>query len=132
METLMIRRLGLAFLFLFLAGLPACKKSGNNYRVNFKVLRQNTLPAEGFRVDLWVQGKSEPRTKPTDAKGMVVFDDLPTPDAQHQLNAILHYYNGKKDQSREISYPFIPSDAKRLNDTQYSPNNATPEPEEVK
>ena len=65
----------------------------------------------------------------TDANGMVEFDDLPTPDTTHQLNTILTYYNGKKDQSREIAYPFIASDATRLKDTQYIPNNATPDPQ---
>src|SRR5258706_15597057 len=98
-------------------------KSSNHYHVHFKTLRQNTQPAVGFNVDAWVKGKSEPETKATGADGIVVFDDLPTPDTQHQLVAILHYYNGKVDGKREIVYPFIPSDAERLKDTQYIPNN---------
>ena len=105
------------------------KKSGNNYKVAFKALRQNTQAANGFRVDAWVKGKSEPATKVTNSAGMAEWDDLPVPDATHQLNTVLHYYMGKKDQSREIAYPFIQSDAARLKDTQYIPNNATPEPQ---
>ncbi len=111
------------------AGLAACgKSSGDNYKVHFKTLRQDTTPAEGFRVDAWVKGRGEMKTKVTDANGMAEFDDLPKPDATHQLNTVLHYYLGKKDKSREITYPYIESDAARLKDTQYIPNTATPEP----
>ncbi|MCG3205060.1 MAG: hypothetical protein KCHDKBKB_01777 [Elusimicrobia bacterium] len=113
---------------------PGCNKkpspgSGNHYKVTFKALRQNTEPAVGFRVEAWVKGKSEPQTKTTNVDGIVEWNDLPTPDATHQLNTVLHYYMKKKDQSREISYPFIESDATRLKDTQYIPNNATPDPQ---
>lgn len=120
----------LAALMLPLTVFSACgKKSGNNYKVFFKALRQNTQPASGFKVDAWVKGRSEPQTKVTNADGMIEWDDLPTPDTTHQLNTVLHYYIGKKDQSREIAYPFIESDAARLKDTQYIPNNATPDPQ---
>ncbi len=105
------------------------KKNENNYLVNFKTLRQNQNPAEGFRVDAWVEGKSEPKTLVTNAEGIAQFTDLPKPDAQHHLNTVLHYYTGKADQERAIDYPFIPSDAERLKDTQYIPNNATPDPQ---
>lgn len=108
---------------------PACKKNANGYKVHFKVLRQSSEPAAGFKVDAWVQGKSEPKTIVTDAAGMAEFTDLPFPDTKNQLAATLHYYKGKKDQSREIVYPFIPSDAERLKDTQYIPNTATPDPQ---
>ena len=117
----------LVFSFALLSGCR--KKNENNYVVNFKTLRQNQKPAEGFRVDAWVEGKSEPRTLITNAEGMAPFTDLPKPDVQHHLNTVLHYYTGKADQERSIDYPFIPSDAERLKDTQYIPNNATPGPQ---
>lgn len=105
-----------------------CKK-GDNYKVYFKALRQNTAPAVGFRVDAWVKGKSEAKTVVTGADGMANFTDLPKPDATHQLVTVLHYYAGKRDDSREITYPYIESDAERLKDTQYIPNTVTPEPQ---
>jgi hypothetical protein len=104
------------------------ERVGNQYKVSFKVLRQNTDPAPGFKVDLWVIGKSEPRTFTTNEAGMIEVTDLPFPDAKNQLAAVLHYYTGKNDQEREITYPYIQSDAFRLKDTQYIPNTATPEP----
>lgn len=130
----MKRIFSLTPLLLSLLLFSGCKKSdvsasGNSYKVSFKALRQNTQPAVGFRVDAWVKGKSEAQTKITDANGMVEYNDLPTPDTTHQLNTVLHYYMKNRDQSREIAYPFIESDALRLKDTQYIPNNATPEPE---
>jgi len=125
----MKRIFSLAALMLPLTVFSGCRKTNvNHYNVLFKALRQNTLPAAGFRVDAWVKGRSEPKTKPTDSNGMATFDDLPAPDATHQLNTVLHYFMGKKDQSREIAYPFIESDAERLKDTQYIPNNAMPDP----
>lgn len=104
-------------------------RTGNNYKVFFLVLRQNQRPASGFKVDMWVKGKSEPKTKATNEAGLVQFDGLPFPDAKHQLMAVLHYYSGKTDGAREIAYPYIESDAYRLKDTQYIPNNATPDPQ---
>jgi hypothetical protein len=124
----MKRFLTLAALLLTIVLVPSCRR-GNNYKVHFKVLRQNQSPAEGFRVDMSVKGKStEVVTVKTDAMGMAEFTNLPTPDSKHPLQGVLHYYNGKEDDPREITYPFIESDAKRLKDTQYIPNKVTPEP----
>lgn len=124
----MKRFVTLAVLLFTIALLPSCRR-GNNYKVHFKVLRQNQSPAEGFRVDMSVKGKSTAViTVKTDVNGMAEFDTLPTPDVTHPLMGVLHYYNGKNDDAREITYPFIQSDAKRLKDTQYIPNKATPEP----
>src|SRR4051812_26309745 len=89
-----------------------CKKGG--YQVHYKVLRQNTQPGEGFRVDAWVKGKSEPVTLKTDAKGMAEFTGLPFPSSVNPLMTNLHYYNGDEDGAREITYPFLESDAKQL------------------
>jgi hypothetical protein len=101
-------------------------REGNNYKVFFKVQKTND-PAPGFKIDAWVKGKSEPKTLITDKNGIVKFEDLPFPDAKSRLNAVFHYYRGTKDQSREIEYPYIEGDAYRLKDTQYIPNDATPD-----
>ncbi len=100
-------------------------RDSNNYKFFFKLLRSNQSPAEGFSVDAYVKGKSEPKTLLTDANGIVKFEDLPFPDAKHPLVGTLHYNTGKGDDPREITYPFIESDAYRLKDTQYIPNSAT-------
>jgi ribosomal protein S6E (S10) len=102
--------------------------SKNNYEVKITVLRQNQQPAVGFKVDAHVTGRSEPATKLTDEKGIAHFDDLPAPDKSHPLVSVVHYYRGQNDGEREITYPFIESDAKRLKDTQYIPNDSTPDP----
>jgi hypothetical protein len=104
-------------------------KEGNNYKVFFLALRSDQSPAVGFRVDAWVTKKSEPLTLKTNESGLVIFENLPFPDSKHPLNTVLHYYKGAEDQAREITYPFIESDAYRLKDTQYIPNTATPEPQ---
>ena len=103
-------------------------REGNAYKVFFLALRQDQAPAAGFRVDAWVKGKSEPKTVKTDERGLAAFEDLPFPGARNQLVAVLHYYRGGQDQSREITYPYIEGDAYRLKDIQYIPNDATPEP----
>lgn len=103
-------------------------REGNNYKVFVKILRQNQAPAEGFKVDAWVKNKGEKVTLVTDADGIAKFENLPFPDATHPLSAVFHYYNNGKDQSRDITYPYIESDAYRLKDTQYIPNTATAEP----
>lgn len=122
----MKRFLSLALVVAALAFTAGCKR--DHYKVHFKVLRQNTQPAEGFRVDMSVKGKSEAvTTEKTNGAGMAEFKSLPAPDSTHQLVGVLHYYMKGEDQARTITYPFIPSDAERLNDTQYIPNNATPE-----
>ena len=125
----MKRLLMLSTLTLPLMVFSACGK-GDHYKVTFKALRQNTQPASGFKVDAWIKGKSEndKRTKVTDASGIAQFDDLAQPDVTHPLVTVLHYYNGAKDNSRQITYPYIDSDRERLKDTQYIPNDATPEP----
>jgi hypothetical protein len=102
-------------------------REGNNYKVFFKVLRQNQQPAAGFEIDAWVKGKSEPKTVVTDEDGIAIFPDLPFPETRNQLMAVFRYFNGKQDASREITYPYIDSDAYRLKDTQYIPNAATAE-----
>lgn len=101
-------------------------REGNNYKFFFLVLRQDQRPAAGFKVDAWVKGKSEPKTIVTDEAGLARFEDLPFPDAKHPLETILHYNAGKGDTDREITYPYIESDAYRLKDIQYIPNTATP------
>jgi hypothetical protein len=101
----------------------------NNYDVKVTVLRQNQQPAVGFRVDAHVKNRSTPVTVLTDAQGVAHFKHLPAPDKQNQLVTVVHYFKGTNDGEREITYPFIESDAKRLKDTQYIPNNATPEPQ---
>jgi hypothetical protein len=120
----------IAALLASLTFLVGCGKSrtGNHYKVTFKVLRQNTQPAAGFRVDMSVKGKSEPKTKMTNDAGIAQFDDLAFPDKKNPLMGAVHYYNGKRDDTREITYPYIESDAFRLKDTQYIPNDATPDP----
>jgi len=126
----MKRVLGVAIFTLSLPLMSGCRKdNGNHYKVYFKTLRENTQPAQGFSVDAWVKGKSERETKVTGSDGMANFDDLPTPDSKHQLNTVLHYFVHGKDESREIAYPFITSDAERLKDTQYIPNGATYSPQ---
>lgn len=104
-------------------------REGNNYKVFFLVLRQNTSPAANFKVDFWVKGKSEPKTYRTNESGFLKVEDLPYPDVKHHLNAVLHYYKGKNDQPREIDYPFLDTDAYRLKDSQYIPNTVTPDPQ---
>lgn len=121
-----MKRIWALLLLLSVVPFIGCKKKGYDYRLEYKVLRQNTQPAAGFNVDVWVKGKSEPRTFVTDSAGMIKLNDLPTPDIQHQLVTALHYCNGKNEDKRQIAYPFITSDSERLKDTQYIPNNATP------
>jgi hypothetical protein len=101
-------------------------REGNNYKVFFK-MQQTNNPAVGFKIDAWVKGKSEPKTLVTDNNGIVKFTDLPFPDATHKLNATFHYFRNGNDQSRSIEYPFIEPDAYRMKDTQYIPNDATPQ-----
>jgi hypothetical protein len=127
-EEIMKRLLCCGTVMLALASFVGCQKK-EGYLYTIKVLRESAAPAEGFRVDAWVKGKSEPVTKKTGADGIVVFDDLPQPDATHQLNGVVHYFKGQRDGERKISYPFLASDAARLKDTQYIPNNVTAEPE---
>jgi hypothetical protein len=124
----MKRLLWLAAPLLCLNLMSGCKKGGDGYKVHYKVLRQNTQPGEGFRVDAWVKGKSQPTTLKTDSKGMAEFTGLPFPSSTNPLMTNLHYFNGDEDGAREITYPFLESDAKQLKDTQYIPNNSTPEP----
>lgn len=102
-------------------------REGNHYKLFLK-MQQTNSPAVGFKVDAWVKGKSEPVTLVTDENGIVIFENLPFPETNHQVNATFHYYRGKRDQSREIAYPFVEGDAYRMKDTQYIPNDATPEP----
>jgi hypothetical protein len=118
----------LCLLALTLGLLGACGRR-NHYDVKVTVLRQNQQPAVGFRVSAHVTNRSTPVTIETDAKGVAHFDSLPTPDKQNPLVAVVHYYRGPNDADRDITYPFIESDAKRLTDTQYIPNDATPEPQ---
>ena len=103
-------------------------RDANTYKVFLLVLRQNVAPGANFKVDLWVKGKSEPKSYRTNESGLLKAEDLPYPDVKHHLNAVLHYFKGKDDQPREIDYPFIDSDAYRLKDTQYIPNTVTPDP----
>lgn len=103
-------------------------REGNNYKVFFLALHQNQKPAVGFKVDVWVKGKSEPVTVRTNEQGLAQFDSLPFPEAKNKLEAVLHYYKGAEDQPREITYPYIVSDAYRLKDVQYIPNTVTPDP----
>lgn len=103
-------------------------REGNNYKVFFLVLRQDTRPAVNFKVDMWVKGKGEMQSVRTGENGLAVFENLPFPDAKHPLEASLHYFKGANDQAREITYPFIESDAYRLKDSQYIPNTVTPDP----
>lgn len=124
----MIRFRSLAIFTLSLVALGACGPR-NNYDVKVTVLRQNQQPAVGFRVTAHVTNRSTPQTIATDAKGVAHFDTLPTPDKQNPVVAVVHYYRGPDDAERDITYPFIESDAKRLTDTQYIPNDATPEPQ---
>ncbi len=124
----MIRFRSLVVLALPLGLLWGCGPR-NNYDVKVTVLRQNQQPAVGFRVDAHVTDRSTPVTVKTDAQGVAHFDSLPAPDKEHPLVAVVHYFKGTNDGEREITYPFIESDAKRLKDTQYIPNNATPESE---
>lgn len=105
-------------------------REGNNYKVFAKVLRgvPGTPPAPGFKVEAWVKGKSEPTTLVTDKNGIVKFTDLPFPDAKQRLNITFRYYKNDKDVSRSIEYPYLDTDAYRLKDTQYIPDNVTPDP----
>lgn len=102
-------------------------RTGNNYKVFMLVLRQNQSPAAGFRVDMSVKGKGAPITVVTNESGLAQFDNLPFPEAKQPLMGVVHYFNGQKDASREITYPYLDSDAYRLKDTQYIPNMATPD-----
>ena len=108
-------------------GFTGCSK--NHYKFTFKVLHENTQPADGFMVDAWVKGKCEPKTIKTGPDGIAEFTDLPMPDTMHQVVSVLHYYNGAKDGARKITYPYLESDAVRMKDTQYIPNPATPNPQ---
>ncbi len=101
-------------------------REGNNYKVFFLVLRQDQRPAVGFEVYMNVKGKSAPLMVVTNESGLAQFDNLPFPDAKHPLMASLHYYKGAEDQPREITYPFLQTDAYRLKDIQYIPNTVTP------
>ena len=103
-------------------------REGNNYKVFLLVLRWDQRPAVGFKVDAWVKGKSEAKTLVTNESGLVTFTDLPFPDQKHPLEAAFHYYKGQDDQTREITYPFIETDAYRLKDIQDIPNTATADP----
>jgi hypothetical protein len=104
-------------------------RDGNAYQVFFLVFRQDQRPAAGFPIDVWVKGKGEKKTIRTDNAGLATVSDLPFPDAKHPLEAVLHYFKGNQDQEREITYPFIESDAYRLKDVQYIPNTVTPDPQ---
>lgn len=106
-------------------------REGNNYNVFVKVLRgtPSTPPAAGFNVEAWVKGKGEPKTVKTDKNGIAIFNDLPFPDVKQRLNIAFHYYKGQMDQTRSIEYPYLDTDAYRMKDTQYIPENATPEPQ---
>jgi hypothetical protein len=106
-------------------------REGNNYKVFLKVLRgtPSTPPAAGFKVEAWVKGKGEPKTITTDKNGIAIFSDLPFPDPKQNLNIAFHYYKGKVDQTRSISYPYLDTDAYRMKDTQYIPENVTPDPQ---
>ncbi len=113
-------------LILPLVGFSGCKKK--SYEYTMKVLRENTQPAQGFLITAWVEGKSEPVSKKTGPDGIAFFNDLPFPDTKNRLNGTVRYYDTKgNDRSRSIAYPFIPSDATRLKDTQYIPNTAAAE-----
>ena len=63
----------LIVVMLQLIGFTGCNK--NHYKFTFKVLRENTQPAEGFMVDAWVKGKSEPETKKTGPDGVAEVAD---------------------------------------------------------
>ncbi len=106
-------------------------REGNNYKVFVKVLRgtPSTPAAVGFNVDAWVKGKSEPVTQVTDKFGVARFENLPFPDAKQRLNIAFRYYKGQMDQTRAIEYPYLDTDAYRMKDTQYIPENVTPEPQ---
>ena len=103
-------------------------REGNNYKVFILVLHNDQTPAPGFKVDMWVKGKSEPKTAVTGANGLATFTDLPFPDVKHHLNAIIHYFRKPgNDDAREIDYPYLDTDAYRLKDSQDIPNTATPQ-----
>jgi hypothetical protein len=80
-------------------------------------------------VEAWVKGKGEPKILKTDKNGIAKFTDLPFPDAKQRLNISFHYYKGTMDQTRSIEYPYLDTDAYRMKDTQYIPENDTPDPQ---